>query len=397
MMRLLFLAPSRSSRGDASIAAHLARSLPRKKFQVGFVTAPDVVPQLQDTGMPTLPLTGGTPAGNLAVLDRIVRGFQPDCLVAADAFALHQSRGWSGLTVETLRRRYQRPVATIDRLGWQAAGYTADFYDGQTVRFPPLLDGYDIVIRTGPPHPVGPVPDGVTVAALHPSGLRDGGLRPPAPKAEDQPTVFLVTSPWEHRAVRSAPGAQLVDALPRLIHSHLAALGRRLRVVHVGPRQWRFERAEQIDYQHFTRLPYPMFQERLAGASLFLTTNVLSATLGQAVLAGVPALVLNSEHDRERLPDWTTAAAPGLRTAHPFHVAPLGWHRLLKPLLEGNPYRGCFAAADIFDRPAVLRAMDGLLDDADEQARLRQRQDDYRDQLTGLPTAGDALRMAVSR
>ena len=121
-MRLLFIAPSRLSRGDAIVAADLARSLPRHQFGVGFAAAPEAVPQLHDLGMPTLPLTGATPAGNLAILDQIVRGFDPDCLVAADAFALQQSRGWSGLTVGALRERYGRRVASFDRLGWQAAG-----------------------------------------------------------------------------------------------------------------------------------------------------------------------------------------------------------------------------------------------------------------------------------
>ena len=91
-MRVLVLAPSRSSRGDAIIAADLARALPRSRFQVAFAAAAETVPQLHDLGMPTLPLAGATPADNLAILDRIIGGFKPDCLVAADAFAVEQSR-----------------------------------------------------------------------------------------------------------------------------------------------------------------------------------------------------------------------------------------------------------------------------------------------------------------
>ncbi len=416
-MRLLFLAPSRLSRGDATIAADLARSLPRSRFRVGFVAAGEAVAHLHDLGMPALPLTGVTPAANRAILDRIVRGFRPDCLVAADAFAMYQSRGWSGLTVELLRERYGRPVASVDRLGWPATDYTVDVYGGDRVRFPRLLDGCDVLIRTSPPHPAEPGPPGVEVAALHPGGLRDGGLRPPdageppgaadaaghsgaADAAGDRPVVFLVSSPWEHRnPARSLPVAQLVDALPRLVHSHLAATGRALRVVHVGPRPWRFPPADQIEYRHFGRLPYPMFHERLAAADLFLTTNVLSATLAQAVLAGVPSLVLHNHQElgRPDLPGWVAAAAPLLRTAYPFHVAPLGWHDLLEPLLRGNPYRDCFVSAGIFDRPGVLRALAGLLDDRPARARLRQRQRDYRDRLSGLPPVGDVLRAAVTR
>jgi hypothetical protein len=408
-MKLLFLALSRLSRGDAGMAADLARRLPRSRVRVGFVAAAEAVPHLHDLGMPALPLAAADPAGNLAILDRIVRGFRPDCLVAADAFALHQSRDWSGLTIGSLRERYGRPVGSIDRLGWQATGYTVDFYGGEQARFPPLLDGCDLLIRPSPPHPPEPGPARVAVTALHPGGLHEGGLRPAvtadgapateAPGPDDRPEVFLVSSPWEHRNPRrSLPVAQLIDALPRIVHSHLAALGRRLRVVHVGPRRWRFPVADQIEYRHFSRLPYPMFHARLAGADLFLTTNALSATLAQAVLAGVPALLLDNHQSLAgpAVPAWLAGTAPLLRTAHPFRVAPLGWHDLLEPLLAGNPYRDCFATAGIFDRPAVLRQLAGLLDDRRERSRLWQRQRELRDRLAELAPPVETLRAVVA-
>jgi Family of unknown function (DUF6365) len=405
-MRLLFLAPSRLSRGDAVLAAELARALPRSRFQVGFAAAPETLAHLHDLGMPALPLDGPAPGDNLGLLDRVVRGFKPDCLVAADPSAVDRSRDWTGLTIDTLRERYGRPVAGLDRLGWQAADYTADFYGGARVRLPRLLDACDAVIRTGPPHPAEPGPPGVAVAALRPGGLHEGGLRPsaagPHEAARDggRPTVFLVNSPWEYRnPTRSLPVAQLVDALPRIVHSHLAALGRPLEVVHVGPRRWRFPVAERIGYRHFAKLPYPMFHQWLAAADLLLTANVLSPTLAQAVLAGVPALVLE-QAQRARAPefaDWVGPVAPLLRAAHPFRVAPLGWHDLLEPLLSGNPYRDCFATAGLLDRPAVLRALAGLLDDGPTRADLRRRQHGYRDRLAALPGIGDALYAAVPR
>jgi hypothetical protein len=401
-MKVLFLAPSRLARGDASIAADLARSLPRSRFQVGFVAAPEAVSQLHDMGLPTLPLAGATPGENLAALDRIVRDFDPDCLLLADAFAIQQSRRWSGLTVEGLRERYGRPIASIDRLGWQAADYTVDFYGGRRVRLPRLLDSCDLVIRPGPPHPLTGGTPGVAVAALHPGGLRDAHPHPAdgAGPAEARPTVFLVNSPWEYRnRLRSLPAAQLIDALPRIVHSHLAALGRPLHVVHVGPRQWHFPPAEHIAYQHFSRMPYAMFQARLAAADLFLTTNALSTTLAQAVLGAVPALVLDN-HERlgpDDRPSWLAACAPLLETAYPFRVAPLGWHDLLAPLLSDNPYRGCFATAGLFDWAAVLGALTELLFDQPARAALRQRQRDYGEQVAGLPAVDAALVAAVTR
>ncbi|GIG56156.1 hypothetical protein Lfu02_05280 [Longispora fulva] len=406
-MRLLFLAPSQLSKGDAAVAADLARQIPRKRLQVGFVAAAEAMPQLHDLGMPTLPLNGSTPAENQAILDRVVRGFRPDCLIAADAFAVDQSSDWSGLTLDGLRERYDCPVGSIDRVGWQATDYTADLYGGDRVQMPRLLDGVDLVIRPCPPHaPTGEHAEAgrptVVYAGLHRGGLKEGGLRPvdievPATGAERKPVVFIANSEWEYRNPReSARVAQLIEALPGILHSHLAALGRPLHVVHVGPEAWQMPIAEHIEYRHFTRLPYPMFHARLSAADLFVTTNVLSATLGRAVLAGVPALVLQNRTtvEEQAAPEWLATAAPRLQSAHPFRVAPLGWYDLLDPLLTTSPYQGCFATGEIFDRDDVLQRMSALLDDS---AGQRQRQADFHESLADLPPPLEALRAAVAR
>lgn len=414
-MKMLFLAPSRLSRGDAAIAADLARQMPGKRVQVGFVSSAESLPQLHDLGMPTLPLTGATPQENLAILDRVVRGFRPNLVIAADAFAVNESCDWSGLTVELLRERYDCPVGSIDRLGWAAANYTADFYGGARVTLPRLLDGCDLVIRTCPPH--APVPGeaagpAVLYAALHPGGLRDGGLRRAAvddvavartdqeTAATGRPVVFIANSEWEYRNVRhSVSVGRLIEALPRVLHSHLAALGRPVHVVHVGPREWRFPTADGIEYRHFSRLPYAMFHARLASADLFVTTNTLSATLGRAVLAGVPSLVLQNRSTvaEGAGPGWLTRAASGLGRAYPFRVAPLGWYDLLEPLLSGNPYRDCFATEEIFDGEAVRARMSALLDGGPEGTRLRERQEDFRERLAGLAPPVDVLRAVLAR
>jgi len=403
-MRLLFLAPSRVSRGEAMLAADVARHLPRAGFEVGFAAAEESLPYLHELGLPALAVAGDAAAKCLDALDPLVRGFRPDCLVAADVFSLYQREGWHGIGPGMLRERYGLPVASFDRVGWQAAGYTADKYGGERLELPKLLDECDAVVRLSPPLPTGPLAPGTVVAPLRLGGLHEA-VRSPRPAAEDRaadarPTVFLVTSRWETRnAERSLPVAELIDALPRVLHSHLAALGRPLRVVHVGPRPWRFPVAEQIEYRHLRRMPFAMFQERVAAADLFLTANLLSPTLAQAVLNGTPAVALGNgrELGRDEMPAWLTSAAPMLRRAYPFRVAPLGWHKLLEPLVEDNPYAGCFESAQIFDRADTARAITTLLDDADARDRLTAGRQQLADALAALPPIGPALRAAVSR
>jgi hypothetical protein len=193
--------------------------------------------------------------------------------------------------------------------------------------------------------------------------------------------------------------AQLMRAMPRLIHSHLAALGRPLRVLHVGPSPWDFPVAPAIDYRHVPQLAPADFHAQLSGADLFVTGNAVSVTLTQAVLAGVPSLLLDNRKmlDLAALarggsaPGWLAAAAPDLTVAYPFRVFPWGWHDFLAPVLSDNPYTDCFLTAGVFERRRVLRAMTELLGDAAVLARLAERQADLQRRLDLLPPAGDAL------
>jgi Family of unknown function (DUF6365) len=254
----------------------------------------------------------------------------------------------------------------------------------------------------------------VLTATLGGGGLRDGGLQPPRPRTEasqpgDRPVVFLANSKWEYVDVNKRAGAtdmrQLIHAMPRILHSHLASLGRPLKVVHVGPVPWRFPIAEHIEYQHLTKLPPASFFEQMVHADLYLTTNAASVTLSQAVLAGVPVLHLHNDRALDLasagrdLPElaWLVDAAPGLEVIYPFRVCPWGWYEFLTPVLSDNPYTDCFVTASVVDRPAVLAALTRLLDDRDARTALYHRQLDYRERLGQMPPLAEALDLEAAK
>jgi hypothetical protein len=404
MWRLLFLGLGHLSNGDVSIAADFARQLPADQFRVGFVTAPAVAPYVRALGLEAYPLDGRLPQDNLATFDRLVAELRPDLLVAADAFTLDYSTAWSGLSMSLLRHRYDLPLASFDQYDYPAANYVVDFYAGHRTRFPRLLDECDLLIRNSPlnrPVPGAPGAPGVIVTRMVCGG--SAPMRAARPR-RDPPTVFLANSRWEYVNVVRSPGlAQLVRVMPRVLHSHLAGLGRPLRVVHVGPAPWDFPVAPQVDYRYVDRLPPPEFHARLAEADLFLTGNAVSVTLTQAVLAGVPSLLLQNHKilkvaelvRQGSAPAWLAEAASGLDAAYPFRVYPWGWHEFLSPVLSDNPYLDCFLTAGVFERRRVLAAMTGLLDDSAVRDRLRDRQAVLLDALDRLPPAGDALDAAT--
>jgi uncharacterized protein DUF6365 len=394
--RLLFLGLGHLSNGDVSIAADFAKQLPPDRYEVGFVTAATVAPYVRAMGIEAYPLVSPDPVRNLAAFDTLVADYRPDMLVAADCFTLDYSTAWSGLSMGLLRERYDLALASFDQYDYPAANFVVDFYGGHRTHFPRLLDGCDLLIRNSPLNRPAPSEPGIVVTPMV-----CGGTAPvPPPSRSQVPTVFLTNSRWEYvNVVRSPSMGQLMRSMPTIIHSHLSALDRPLRIVHVGPEPWGFPIADQIDYRHVAKLSPAEFHAQLTASDLYLSTNAVSVTLTQAVLAGVPSLVLQNHKilDVGRLvrsgsaPAWLASAAPELAKAYPFRVFPWGWYEFLTPVLSDNPYTEGFRTVGVFERRRVLQALSELLDDAAERDRLRERQAVLVDRLSRLPAPGDAL------
>lgn len=398
IQRLLFIGLGHLSNGDLSIAADFARQLPPDRFQVGFVTAAGTAGYVRGFGLTVHPLDAETPERNRELFERLMTEFRPDLLVAADAFTLDYSTGWSGLSMGLLRERYDVALASFDQYDYPAADYVVDFYTGHRTRFPRIFEACDLVIRNSPLNRPVPGDPGIAVARMVCGG--SSPLRVTRPRRADVPTVFLANSRWEQvNVVRAPEMAELIRVMPRILHSHLAALRRPLRVVHVGPVRWEFPIADQIDYQHIGRLTPAEFHTQLTDADLFLTGNAVSVTLTQAVLAGVPSLLLQNYKTLDvaglirsgSAPAWLVAAASDLTVAYPYRVYPWGWYEFLAPVLSDNPYVDCFLTVGVFERRRVLAAINELLDDATLRSRLRDRQAELLHRLDRLPSAAEAL------
>src|SRR5262249_43948895 len=149
-----------------SIAADFARQLPADRFRVAFATAPAAAAYVRELGLTTYPLDAATPEANLELTDRMVAELRPDLIVAADAFTLHYSTGWSRLSMSGLRHRSDTRLASFDQYDYPAADYMVDFYGGHRARFPRLLTKCDLVIRNSPLNRPAPGDPGVIVAPM---------------------------------------------------------------------------------------------------------------------------------------------------------------------------------------------------------------------------------------
>ena len=404
MARLLILALDRDSRAGAAVAADLVRQLPRDQYTCAFVTAPGRASHVHDLGYPALALDHGSAQANRDAADRMVSTFRPDRILIADEPALRASSGWSGLDVATLRERHAVPFVCLDRYGRGAAAVNVDGYGEPPHLLPGLSDQCDLVLRCAPPYRAKTDADGAIPVALTGAGLRGAAAAvppPERPRRPGAPTVFI-SEPAE-QAIPAGPARGLAAALPHIMHDHLAALDRPLRIVHVGGTAWDFPILDRLEYSHLTMAPPALHRDRMLAADLYLSANVASMALCEAVLSGVPALVLHQPDEvvvsgpDAQAPGWLADAAPQLTRLYPFRAFPWGWYRLLTDALRDNPYGDCFLSAALVDRPAVLAAAATLLDDGEARSALYERQLGYRTELAALRTAADVLWSAVSR
>lgn len=407
--RLLFVGLGHLSKGDVSIAADIARQLPRPPYRLAFVCADETRQHLHGLGLPAVALDAPTPEANARRFTEIIRSFRPEALVVADPYTLNYSTGWSGVSMSMLRDVHDGLILGTDQYEWASADHVVDFYGNQRMRFPHLLDQCDLAVRNVPLNrPSGGEPGVVSAPLL--GGALD--QEPSTDRAREHTRtearrVFLATSKWEYvNVTQSRRLGRLMAIMPRIVHDHLARLGTPVEVVHVGPVGWDFPTADSVNYRHFPRLPPHLYRRHLHESDLFVTTNVASVTLYQAALHGVPSLVLQNHKILDlrhlvdsRSPDvrWLRDTLREVDVVYPFRVFPWGWHDFLTPVLRDNPFVSTFSSRPVFEASVVAEELARLLFDRSHIADLRERQAAFRGVLSAMPPTVDALEDQTSK
>jgi hypothetical protein len=140
------------------------------------------------------------------------------------------------------------------------------------------------------------------------------------------------------------------------------------------------------------------FDRLLSSIDLFLSANITATTLGRAVAAGVPIMVVQNSCGGQTaveveamagstlsasLRSWLEKVAP----LYPFSVWPLGYAQFLKPLLRDNPFHEALNIFELLDEQGLVEACWQLLFDTAVRAKAIARQRGYEAQVHRLPTA----------
>jgi hypothetical protein len=211
--------------------------------------------------------------------------------------------------------------------------------------------------------------------------------------------LLLTSAPWQQSGPDET-ARRLAVTLPSLVDELTGRLGQHLRVVHVGPAPYAMPSLGDR-YTWLAQRTPARFAKILASSDLLLSFNFSATTIVSAIAHGLPVLLgVNSYAGRAEtiaasLPEppsaplraWLERASP----VAPFRVWPLGLHRYLAPLANGNPYTTALRTVEVLEERAFVDAMRALLFDADARDDLRDRQTTYRRDVAKLPKAADLV------
>jgi hypothetical protein len=166
--------------------------------------------------------------------------------------------------------------------------------------------------------------------------------------------LVMPTAAWQAPDRHDDPRArELARQVPPVLMARVARSGATL--VHVGPAPW----AEPSPrYRHLAQLPPADFQDLVGAADAVLTANLSATTIATALAAEVPVVAVTSPQ---------------------FRVWPLGYVKLLGPVLADNPMMSCVREVDIGDEHGFLAALE-------PDASWRPRLTAYRDRVHALPS-----------
>ncbi|MGN6110940.1 MAG: DUF6365 family protein [Kofleriaceae bacterium] len=403
MMRHLFLAPLGSAFGEVLHGIRLARGLAERGHGVVFLAPARLHPLLEGE-----PVAFGRIDLALPHLDRqlpaLIGRQRCDTLVLVDAAAV-------GKTAHALRldpRAFTQPgvpVIALDCWNLPAQPVAWDYGSHRETLSPEFhqLERRLVTVPIAPPDAPGGFAAIPSLAPL--SAAERAQLRGELGLGADDRLILWPSASWQHAENHEHPElARLAGALPALILPHLARLGPRVHVVHVGPLP--FPGGAAAPQYRFSSQLAPRAFERLVGAAdLVLGFNAVASSLATAIAARTP-IVLGASMLRARSLEEAAGAlgdrlSPAVRgwlaellphvPLRPMRAWPLGLDALLAPTLAGNPFYAAMQVADPLDETAFVEACRALLFDPAAADALRQRQDAYHRAVMRLPSGPERL------
>lgn len=398
MKNILFIVLGHISNGEFTIASEFARRLDSKKYKVTFLTCKrgDQAQTTWKFDIVVLPMSiPYEPQTNLQRVKLLIGKLKPDIIIASDIYTLEYSKLWSGVDYKELHK-FGIPIVSFDEYGYRGGKYVQDYYGGFVKRLPPFIDKCDFTICHCPPNNIkGEMEPTEFRCSLYDleyiAAYKAKRILNISRNTRSRPQVFLVKSKWESLDVnRFLALSRLNNYVPLILTNYLSELEKPVDLIHVGPDQWNISEALTGEYHFYNSLPPNVFNDLLINSDLFITLNIISVTLSNAVLLGVPSMVFanmklldfDKHQDRlSRFPQWYQQMARDIRIIYPFYTFPFGWFTFLSQLLMNNQYTETFTTTKIFNYNQTVNLLNKILFDPDYRMQSLHNQERYLQEL----------------
>ncbi|WP_063886351.1 DUF6365 family protein [Streptomyces sp. NRRL S-31] len=419
-MRLVFLAALAKTLHEVTIGLDLAEQLTDAGVESHFVVNPYNAGQLRAAGLPHTLVEPELGAGVREVVHRIVKEFRADAVVLVDYLAHWMTFKVGYRTDPWFVEDLGLPVIPLDLYDLESTSRRVEILgttmevDDNLLRMPvqllPVPMNRPRVTDSGRGLPyrltrtTAPLTTRARRATRRALGVPDGAR-----------LLLVPTLPWQRLMQEHAapPTRLLADRLPRLLGGRLARLPRDTHFLLAGPLFDGFAEALPAERLHH-RPEYTAdgYHRLLGSCDGVFSFHLPSYALDRAVFADVPGLLAVNNHrvdgpeDVERL----AGALPGGLTApvrrwladHPeplpdFHMWPLRWNEVLRPLLDANPFTDTVLRAELLDEHTLVDGLERVLYDDAERDRLAAARAAYRDAVTALPATAHTFAEAAGR
>lgn len=419
-MRLVFLAALAKTLHEVTIGLDLAEQLTDAGVASHFVVNPYNEDQLRTARTPYTLVQPELGENVREVVHRVVKEFRADAVVLVDYLAHWMTFKVGYRTDPWFVEDLGLPVIPLDLYDLENTSRRVEILgttmevDDNLLRMPvqllPVPMNRPQVTASGRGLPfranrtIEPLTENARRETRRALGLPDGAR-----------LLMVPTLPWQQlMQVHAAPPTrELAGRLPRLLAHHLARLLRDTHFLLTGPLFDGFAEglpAERIHHRpEYTAGEY----HRLLGSSdAVFSFHLPSYALERAVSADVPGLLGVNNHpvdgtaDMERL----GAALPGGLTGRvrdwladypgplpDFHMWPLRWNEVLRPLLSANPFTDTLRRAELLDEHSLVDGLEGILYDEAERDRLAAARAGYRDTMNALPETAQTFTEAARR